>query len=80
MEIAASVQQQGAATEEIARSIHSAASSTKNVARNILETKAAIGETNNAAAEVLDAATYLTSHTGNLQVSVDRFLREVAAA
>jgi methyl-accepting chemotaxis protein len=80
MEIAASVQQQGAATKEIARSIHSAASSTKNVARNILETKAAIGETNNAAAEVLDAATYLTSHTGNLQVSVDRFLREVAAA
>ena len=63
MEIAISVQQQGTATEEIARSIHSAASSTQNVARNILDTTAAIGETNNAAAEVLDAATYLTSHT-----------------
>jgi methyl-accepting chemotaxis protein len=80
MEITVAVQQQGTATEEIARSIHSAASSTKNVARNILETTTAIGETNNAAVEGLDAATYLTSHTSNLRESVDQFLREVAAA
>ena len=67
MDITVAVQEQGTAAEEMHRSIHSAASSTRKVAQNILETTAAIGETNNVAAEVLDAATYLTSHTTNLR-------------
>lgn len=80
MEIAAAVQQQGTATEEITRRIHSVASATQNVARNVAGTTASIGETSCAAAEVLDTAEYMTTHTDELRASVDRFLQEVAAA
>jgi len=40
----------------------------------------AISDTRSAATEVLDAAKYLTRHANDLRTSVDRFLREVAAA
>jgi methyl-accepting chemotaxis protein len=79
-EIARSVGQQGTATGEISRNIQSAASATQNVARNVLGATAAIGEANRAAAEVLEAAEYMTNHAGDLRVSVDEFLRDVATA
>ena len=79
-EIATAVRQQGAATEGIARSIQSVASATQNVARNISGATTSIGDTNCAAAEVLNAAKYMTSHSSDLRASVDRFLREVATA
>jgi methyl-accepting chemotaxis protein len=79
-EITEAVRQQGIATEEIALNIQSAASATQNVARNVAGTTSAIGETNHAAAEVLEAAEYMTSHARDLNTSVDRFLRDVAAA
>ena len=79
-EIAEAVRQQGTATEEIARNIQSAASATHNVARNIAVTMTAVSDTNRAAAEVLDAAQYMTSHASSLKESVDLFLREVAVA
>lgn len=79
-EIAAAVRQQGTATEGIARSIQSVASATQNVSRNISGATTSIGETNCAAAEVLNAAKYMTSHSSDLRASVDRFLREVATA
>jgi methyl-accepting chemotaxis protein len=79
-EIAASVEQQGTATAEISRNIQSAVSATQNVARNVVGTTAAIGETSRAAAEVLQAAEYMTNHASDLRVSVDHFLRDVARA
>jgi methyl-accepting chemotaxis protein len=79
-EIAASVEQQGTATAEISRNIQSAVSATQNVARNVVGTTAAIGETSRAAAEVLQAAEYMTNHASDLRVSVDHFLRNVARA
>jgi methyl-accepting chemotaxis protein len=79
-EIATSLGQQGTATGEISRNIQSAASATQNVARNVAGTTAAIGETNRAAAEVLEAAEYMTNHASDLRVSVDQFLRNVATA
>jgi methyl-accepting chemotaxis protein len=79
-EIAGAVRQQGTATEGIARSIQSVASATQNVARNIAGATTSIGDTNCAAAEVLNAAKYMTSHSTDLRASVDRFLREVATA
>jgi methyl-accepting chemotaxis protein len=79
-EIATSVEQQGTATAEISRNIQSAVSATQNVARNVVGTTAAIGETSRAAAEVLQAAEYMTNHASDLRVSVDHFLRNVARA
>jgi methyl-accepting chemotaxis protein len=79
-EIAAAVLQQGSATEEIARRVQSVASATQNVARNVAGTTTSIGDTSYAAAEVLEAAEYMTTHTDELRASVDQFLREVAAA
>jgi methyl-accepting chemotaxis protein len=78
-EIASAVGQQGIATEEISRNIQGAAAATQNVAKNISETTAAISETSRAAADVLKAAEYLTSHAGDLRASVDQFLHDVAA-
>src|SRR5215467_4785591 len=78
-EIASAVGQQGVATDEISRNIQGAAAATQNVARNISETTAAIGETSRAAADVLKAAEYLTSHASELRASVDQFLHDVAA-
>jgi methyl-accepting chemotaxis protein len=80
MEITEAVRQQGIASEEIALNIQSAATATQNVARNVAGTTSAIGETNHAATEVLEAAEYMTSHARDLSASVDRFLRDVAAA
>jgi methyl-accepting chemotaxis protein len=79
-EIATAVRHQETATEEIARSIQSVASATKIVAQNVTRATTSIGGTHCAAAEVLDAAKYLTSYTSDLRSSVDLFLREVATA
>jgi methyl-accepting chemotaxis protein len=78
--IAASVEQQGTATEEISRNIQGAVAATQSVARNVAGTTVAIGETNRAAAEVLEAAEYMTNHASDLRSSVDHFLRNVATA
>ena len=79
-DIAEAVRQQRGATEEISRNIHSAASATQDVARNVAGTTISIGESNRAAAEVLEAAEYMTNHASALRTSVDQFLRNVAAA
>jgi methyl-accepting chemotaxis protein len=79
-EIAKAVRQQGAATEEIARNIQNAASATQNAARHIAGTMAAVSDTNRVVTQVLDAAEYMTSHTSDLQSSVDQFLRQVETA
>jgi methyl-accepting chemotaxis protein len=79
-DIAEAVRQQRSATEEISRNIHSAASATQDVARNVAGTTVSIGESNRAAAEVLEAAEYMTNHASALRTSVDQFLRNVASA
>jgi methyl-accepting chemotaxis protein len=71
---------QTSATEEIARSIQRAADATQAVAQNVAGTNQAIGETNHAAADVIDVADYFTSRSKALQGSVDEFLASVAAA
>ena len=78
--IAVSVHQQGAATEDIARNIQFASTATQNVATNVAGTTKAIGETNRAAKEVIDAAEYFTNHSNHLRGSVDEFLAGVTAA
>ena len=79
-EVSAAVTQQGAATKDIARNIQGVAIAIKDVAQNVVGATTAISDTRSAATEVLDAAKYLTRHANDLRTSVDRFLREVAAA
>ncbi len=80
MAIAAAIRQQDAAASEITRNIHFAATATQNVAENVAGTTKAIGETNEAARQVIEAADYFTSHSNALRSSVDEFLSGVAAA
>jgi len=75
--IATSIHEQGDATGEIARNIQYAASATQNVAANVAGTTKAIGKTNHAAMQVIEAADHFS---GALRGSVDEFLSSVTAA
>lgn len=79
-EIAAAVRQQGIATEEIARNIQGVANSTHNVAQNVADATKSINDTNRVAANVLETAAHMTSHTKNLREAVDQFLQKAAQA
>ena len=78
--IAAAVEEQGAATEEISRNVQMAARGTEELTQNVSGVTGAIGETSRAAQDVLDASSQLGSQANALKHEVDRFLSEVAAA
>ncbi|MDK9697909.1 MAG: methyl-accepting chemotaxis protein [Siculibacillus sp.] len=79
--IAAAVQQQIAATQEISRSMQMASTATDDVSSNVTTVVAAAGATGRAAVDVAGASGDLAQQTVRLQDSVKRFLlsaREVA--
>lgn len=78
--IAASVQQQGSATEEITRNVQGAAKSTSEVAVNISEVNKGASETSSASSQVLSSAQSLSGESNRLRLEVDRFLETVRAA
>ncbi len=78
--IAAAVEEQGAATEEISRNVQMAAQGTGELTGNVAGVTGAIGKTSRAADEVLDASSKLGSQASALRDEVDRFLADVAAA
>ena len=78
--IAAAVEEQGAATEEISRNVQMAAQGTGELTGNVAGVTGAIGETSRAADEVMDASSKLGSQASALKDEVDRFLADVAAA
>ncbi len=78
--IAASVEQQGAATQEIARNAQQAARGTAEVSTNISGVTQAAGETGTAAAQVLDAAKSVAAQSAGLRKRVDSFLGSIRAA
>ncbi len=78
--IAAAVEEQGASTAEIARNVTRAAHGTRVVADNINGVNAAVGETSQAAAMVVEVSSRVTTTTDDLMTAVDRFLNDVAAA
>jgi methyl-accepting chemotaxis protein len=77
--VAAAVEQQEASTQEIARNVQQAAVGTREVSSHILGVRQAADQTDHAAHEVLDAASELSRHCGNLRQSVHDFLRDVRA-
>jgi methyl-accepting chemotaxis protein len=78
--IAAAVEQQDAATQEIARNIQQAALGTTQVASNIVEVNRGARETGSASAQVLSSARSLANESSRLRLEVDQFLATVRAA
>ena len=78
--IAAAVEEQGAATQEIARNIDHAASGTNQVYENIAEVSRTIHETDDAAKLVLKAVEDLQAQAGILRSEVAGFLAGIREA
>jgi methyl-accepting chemotaxis protein len=77
--IAAAVEEQGAATQEIARNVQQAAAGTGEVSSNISGVTQAADEAGKAASELRDAAASLGTQSGQLRQAVDGFLAKVRA-
>ncbi|KQO53872.1 methyl-accepting chemotaxis protein [Methylobacterium sp. Leaf85] len=78
--IAAAVEQQGAATQEIVRNVAQAATGTGEVTSNITGVAQAAEDTGAAASQVLGAASELSHQSEHLTAEVKRFLATVRAA
>jgi methyl-accepting chemotaxis protein len=78
--IAAAVEEQGAATQEISRNVQQAANGTQEVTGNIERVSIAAGETGAAAGQVLGAAGDLTRQADTLRHEVEGFLTAIKAA
>ncbi len=78
--IAAAVEEQGAATQEVARNVQQAAEGTHQVASNIIDVQRGANETGSASSQVLTSAQSLSLESNRLKSEVDRFLEMVRAA
>ncbi|MEH2473147.1 methyl-accepting chemotaxis protein [Nitrobacteraceae bacterium AZCC 2161] len=78
--IAASMDQQGAATQEITRNVQEAADSAKHVSENINGVSEAVEATGHAASGLLGEADKLAQQARTLQAEVGDFLATVRAA
>ena len=79
-QIAAAVEEQGAATQEIVRNVAHASAGTGEVTANIAGVAGAVEETGAAAAQVLASASELSRQSEHLGAEVHRFLATVRAA
>ncbi|CAN5193156.1 methyl-accepting chemotaxis protein [soil metagenome] len=78
--IAAAVEEQGAATQEIARNVQQAAELSVRVAANITDVDRGNSETGASSAQVLTAAQSLSRESNHLQTEVQNFLSTIRAA
>ena len=78
--VAAAVNEQGAATEDISRNIQEAAKGTTHVAGNIAEVSKGASETGSASTQVLASAKALSNQGSKLKLEVQKFLATVRAA
>jgi methyl-accepting chemotaxis protein len=78
--IAAAVEEQGAATQEIARNMQEAAHLSTQVATNVTDVNKGAGETGSASTQVLASARSLSKESGQLRLEVDKFLNDIRAA
>jgi methyl-accepting chemotaxis protein len=78
--IAAAMEEQGAATQEISRNIQRAAQGTTQVGSNITGVQRGANETGSASAQVRSAAQSLSSESNRLKLEVGKFLNSVRAA
>ena len=78
--IAAAVEEQGAATQEISRNVQQAAQGTQQVSSNITDVQRGASETGSASSQVLTAAKSLSGESSRLKREVGKFLSSVRAA
>jgi methyl-accepting chemotaxis protein len=78
--LAAAIEEQSAATQEIARNVQQAAIGTEEVARNITGVNDAAAQAGDAAGQVLNAANALSQQSGALESQVDAFIGRIRAA
>jgi methyl-accepting chemotaxis protein len=78
--IAATVEEQGAATAEIARNVSEAAKGTAQVADKITHVNRGASATGSASSQVLASAQSLSKESGHLKAEVENFLHNVRAA
>ena len=78
--VAAAVEGQGAATQEISRNVQQAAHGTQQVSSNITDVQRGASETGTASSQVLSAAQSLSGDCNRLKVEVGKFLNSVRAA
>ncbi|MEN3379130.1 MAG: hypothetical protein V7604_4485 [Hyphomicrobiales bacterium] len=78
--IAAAVEEQGAATQEISRNVAQAAQGTAQVATNITDVSRGASDTGMASSQVLSSAQALSRESGRLKSEVEKFVRTVRAA
>jgi methyl-accepting chemotaxis protein len=79
-QIAAAIEEQGAATIEISRNSQEAASGTREVSSNVAGVTQAASETGTASSQVLRAAGDMSKQAELLRAEVDKFLAEVRVA
>jgi methyl-accepting chemotaxis protein len=78
--VAAAVEEQGTATQEITRNVQQAANGTQHVTENIAHVTLGAGETKKAADVVLEAADRLTLAGNTLRTEITEFLGNIRAA
>lgn len=78
--IAAAVEEQGAATQDISRNVQQAANGTQQVSANISDVQRGASETGTASSQVLSAAQTLASDSNRLKAEVSKFLNTIRAA
>jgi methyl-accepting chemotaxis protein len=78
--IAAAVEEQGAATQEISRNVQQAALGTTQVSAHITDVQQGASETGSASSQVLSAAQTLSGDGNRLKLEVGKFLNSVRAA
>ncbi|MDB5515357.1 MAG: Methyl-accepting chemotaxis protein [Tardiphaga sp.] len=78
--IAAAVEEQGAATQEISRNVQQAAQGTQQVSANITDVQRGATEAGSASSQVFSAAQSLSRDSNRLKVEVGKFLNTVRAA
>ena len=78
--IAAAVEEQGAATQEIARNVQQAAELSARVATNITDVDRGNSETGAASTQMLAAAQSLSKESNHLQTEVRNFITTIRAA
>jgi len=75
--IAASMAEQGAATQEIARNVQEAASGTEEVTRNIIGVNQASQEAGVASSQVMSAAGELSKQAELMKTEVNKFISQI---
>jgi methyl-accepting chemotaxis protein len=78
--VAAAMEEQGVATQEIARNVQHAALGTRQVSGSMQTVKGAAGEAGGAAQRVLEAARGLARHSSDLKRELEAFVVDMKAA